>query len=532
MTSLESKPKVADRAIVTPNVDISVCILATDDVEALQLTATSASMLGSVVIGQQEGATPVVIENAILVTIPLIETIGQAWDRLLRAAPHERCVLLQPGEVVLAGQPGQDTPFAPSIVVDHPDAYEPPDRLGPVRVVDRGACRIVGRLRPVVDHDGPDHDETGSLVIVDTGMRRGAAYEAWVQFLAVGLDDTEDPAELLDMATLLALTGEHDAAITRLYAMLGAFEGDLGRRIARLLAYCAVRRGRRMEAVHATHVWERLEPNPGPALALRGVALATQQLSGHALPLLEAALASGLTDSDGVTVDRTWIEAMVSKARQRLPRVESLAGQEVYSMHHRSALGPLLEAWNELGRPVSELLGLFNDVSRRIVRNRIFETLGAIDSISCIQYAEELAADGMGPNVVDLLVSVVARGDITLDEVRPWADRVRAAGREKRCPLVEFAGVPVGPPVERVLAAAELIDRYQDERGRELLETATRSLPTAAIGGALHRLAAEVPSVLGAFIEAAARSSARREALAVTLERGGAPELAEQLRSA
>jgi hypothetical protein len=313
--------------------------------------------------------------------------------------------------------------------------------------------------------------------------------------------------------------------------VVGALHGDLARHAARLLALCALRRGRLTEAVLGTREWERHEPRLGPVLAVRGLALASARLPAAARELLEAAQAKGLVDSDGVAVDRTWVDAVLASAKLSVAREAEIVVQEFKNFTPKSWGVPLLESWIRAGGALDELLGALDDASARKLRRQLYKQIACIDSVACLEYAEHVFLAGVDPALTDLLDAVVARGELDLDDARRWSARVRAAGRSDACPLASLAATAGGPPVARVLAAAELIEQYADPRGPELLEYAARNLHTAAIRGVMHRLAAEAPSTLGLFITAVTRSAVRREAVAATLERGGESELADELRA-
>ena len=517
---------------MTSTAAISVCVLANDDAAALQLTLDAAAGLGTLVVGVPEGSVaPLPHTGATTVPIALTESVGAAWDRVLRGAPDDHCLLLHPGEVIVAGHPAVDAPFSSCTVIDHPDPFALPDRLDAVRLVDRSRCRVRGHVRPVLAADGPTGEGHGTIVVVDAGSAPGPAHQAWLQHLGVALDATDDPAELVDLAALLAGTGELDAATVRLMQLLGAIHGDLGRRAARLLTFCAVRRSRRIEAELGAREWERLDDQRGPAMALRGVALASKLRVGHAVPLLEGALAAGLVDRDGIVVDRAWIETVLSDAKVRLPLLEPVVVAEIQALRTKPKIWNLCDGWLQLGRPLSDLASsLTGDVRRRFVTG-VVDHARAIDASGCLDMAEWLAEKGITQQVLTLVHLVTVRGELPFDDGVAWSERLRAAGKGQECPLPLLAVSPAAPPVTRVRAAAALVDRFADPRGIAVLREAAAAVHPAALGGILHRLSDEAPTALVSFIEAAGRTKERRAALADTLEAGSAQGLAEQLRA-
>ena len=520
---------------MTSNAAISVCVLANDDAVSLQLTLDSAAGLGRLVVGLPEGVRhrdDPAESDVTVVPIALTDSVGGAWDRLLRAAPDDHCLLLHPGEVVVAGHPALDPPFASCTVIDHPDPFALPDRLGIVRVVDRTRVRVRGHIRPVLAATcGSIAESHGTVVVVDAGSSPGAAHGAWLHYLGVALDATDDPAELVDLATTLAATGEYDAAIVRLVQLVGAIDGELGRRAARLLAFCAVRRSRRSEAELGAREWARLDERTGPATALRAAALVAKLRVGTAVPLLEAALAAGLVDSDGIAVDRTWVETMLSDAKVRLPILEPLVAIEIQNLRSKPNIWSLCDGWLQLGRPLHALAAsLTGDVRRRFVDGAVDVARG-LDPDACLDLANWLAEKGITQQVLTLVHLVALRCELDLDDALAWSERLRAAGKANECPLPLLAIAPAAPPVTRVRAAAALVDRFADPRGLAVLHEAAVAVHPAALGGALHRISGEAPTALVPFIEAAGRTKERRAALADTLDAGGAPELAAQLRA-
>lgn len=518
---------------MNPPTDLTVCVLAPDDADALELTLSTVSMLGYVVVGLPEHSDlePV---GAIVHRISLDDGVGQAWTALLRAAPTDRCLLLHAGEVVVTGRPADDDPFGGCVVISHPHAFELPDRLGHIRLVDRRRCTVGGHLRPVVDGPPERGDEPvfGSTVIADTGHEPGPAHHAWLQHLAARVDDTTDPAELLDVTAVLAAGAEYDAALVRLRHLLFAYDGDLGRRVARLTAMTAVRRSRRSEAMLGSKEWERLDANPGPALALRGAAHVSRLAIGPAIPLLDAALAAGLTDDDGVAVDRTWIESMLSDAKVRLPTLDPLVAAQIKALPKARSVASLCERWHQTGRPLRQLAeSLRGEVRARFVAG-VVALARALDATDGIDMAEWLATDGVSNDVIRLVNGAASRGDLALDTAIGWSERLRATGKAEHCPLVTMSGTSETPPVRRVLAAAILVDRFRDDRGTEALELAVRMLHTAALAGALYRVVAAAPSAVPAFVEAGTNTPARAWAVADALERCGAGDVAEELRCA
>jgi hypothetical protein len=119
---------------------LSVCILSVGDDAALELSIGAAVGLGAIVVGLIDGERSP--SNAdVVVTMPLGIGLGEAWDRLLRAAPTDQCLLLHPGELKVAGDASSAAP-AECIVIDQPGPFSIGDRLGTIRLVDRTVVRL------------------------------------------------------------------------------------------------------------------------------------------------------------------------------------------------------------------------------------------------------------------------------------------------------------------------------------------------------------------------------------------------------
>ena len=513
---------------------LSVCILSVGDDAALALSIGAAVGLGAIVVGLIDGECAP-DDADVVVTMPLGAGLGEAWDRLLRAAPTDQCLMLHPGELKVAGDASSSAP-AECIVIDQPGPFSMRDRLGTIRLVDRTVVRLDGRLSPRLELK---RDATSSsLVILDAGSVVGDAYKGWLQHLGVAMDDSDDPEEIIELATMLAGTGEHDAAVFRISDIIEALDGDQARRAARLAALSALHRGRPSETWRAVERWAALAACPGPALAVKGLYLAQQQRMTAAVDLLERAVEAGLTDEDGISVDRLWVESALSDAKLRAKRLEGVVGTELAALKGErvgeSSLERMRPGWVGLGLSLGKLYELLKTDRRRRFVERVFLPTDDCEPDEAIDLAASLAASN-APNVPVELVGLVhrlaSRGELPLDTAVAWTARFRHANVSDASPLQVLALSPATSPVTKVLAGALELDRFDAGEGEVLLSQAAHGVHSCALAGTLRRLVEMAPKGVLPFLEAAGTTTARRALLADVLDRAGAPELAEHLRA-
>ncbi len=498
---------------------MSVCVLAGDDLEALAATVGAARGLGQVVVAvprplgettraallppipaqRAPGASPSAVK---VVELDLHCPVGQAWNVAMAAAEHDLCLLLHAGEALVAGRPGPDQAFTAATVVEQAEVFFGPQRLGTARVVDRRHCRFSGALRPVLevmqDAVPAQATPTGGTVLADLGARIGPVEGAWLQFSARHLDVSSDPQDLVDLATMLAATGRPDAALMRLLAVNGALMGELGRRAARMLTALAVEHDRLTVAEIGAAEWQRLGGARGPALAHLGAALAACGHSAAAVSALDEALASGLTDEDGVGVDRRWVTgtrhtARMAKHDAARDLTRQLRGLQAMLDGDESAL-PLLRSWVKAGWPLAKLLEAFPKADRPTVVEWMVDLAVPLGVRPCLDLAESLWRVDKD-RTVSLVQVAASLGSMPVEEALSWSRRFRKAGRGAYCPLTIVAAGAGVPPVSRVLAAAALIHDLDDERGRPLLQAAALKLHPAAVAGATQRLHERAPDL-------------------------------------
>ncbi len=506
--------------------DVSTCLLVGDDVDAALSTVEAVRALGAVVVAVPQSLAARVLEAlgaphagevTTVVEIPPAAGVGDAWNLALQAAPTDVCLLLHAGEVLVAGRPGPGEVFTAATVVEQTEPLTPPERLGNVRVVDRRRCRFTGMLRSGLEValDQPDGAPLaaghGSTVIVDLGAWIGPEYAAWLQFAARHLDATHDPAELVDLAAMLAATGEADGAAARLLTVHGALDGDLGRRAARLLCVLGQRHARIHEVELAVQEWRRLSAGrpgappasassstPGPALALHGLTLLSAQRPGEAATQLAAALEAGLVDEDGVGIDRGWVRSALFDARaasQRsasvLPRV--FAEIDVV-LETTQATNALIDLWIQAGPALSQMLEKVTGRRRRLLAAACLQRAALLGSRSCIDLAQFLWRGDQ--ETATLLVHVAAScGGLGVADALVWSRRLRSTHGAAACPLPLLAAGVATPAVTRVLAAAALIHDLNDDRGKALLQAAAIDLHPAAMDGAMRRLHGQAPDL-------------------------------------
>lgn len=498
----------------TSHDDLSVCILAGDDLDALRSTLEAARAIGPVVLAVPHALVARVRAEVgsvvptprggtaptVLVEIDLASTVAEAWNAAMDAAPTDVCLLLHAGEVVVGGRPDPEGVFGAAVIVEAPRAVVGPERLGAIRLVHRGRCRMRGALRPVLEVDGGvplGHGGAGT-VLVDLGARHGPDYAAWLHFAARAMDETRSPEQLVDLAALLAATGHTDAAAVRLVTVLGALEGELGRHVARMLAVLALRHNRELEVDLATREWQRLGGAPGPALALRGLSLLTSQRPGTAADVLDAALVAGLSDEDGVGVDLEWVLHSRQQARtwaQRSAASLPTAFAEIDTLLEspRTTMG-LVELWLQTGHLLPELLEKFSGKRRATLVSTLVDQAMSLGAWNCLDLAGVLWRSDKESAVLVLTVAAAA-GVLTVEEAVTWSRRLRGAGRAASCPLLTMVAGPSVPPVLRVLAAAALVHDVRDERGPALLQAAALDLHPAAVEGATRRLRTQAPDL-------------------------------------
>lgn len=499
---------------------ISVCVLTNDNDEAVHQTVEVARSVGAVVLGVVRGAAPA--PNGVRqVLLDRVDPVGAAWDRLLRAAPTDLCLLLHSGELLVGPRPSATDVFRQVTIVDQPDPLSLPDRLAPVRLVDRRRCTFDGLLRPVLAVDRAVAQrvrEQAGFIVVDAAAAPGPAYRSWIHASARGLDATSDPEELLELAQALAGTEEHDAAIVRLLALLGGLHGEPARRATRLLAFCALRRSRRAVVELAVREWTRLLPGSGLALALDGLSLLSAQRPMAAVRQLEAAALAGFVDDDGVTIDRAWFETALSDAKLRAARLEAPVAAAIQQLPHTPTAQTVIDGWLQLGRPLAELLQLLSGQNRRKVVDAVQAPGLLLDGGAGGELALWLSDHDDWPTAAAVVRRLAERGCLGLEDAVAWSDRLRRARRTFDCPLVLLASCAAVPVPIRVRAAAQLIHRFGDRTGAPLLQQAAQLLHPAALTGVLVHLEAEAPTATPLFVRAASTTATRL----ATLRRAGA----------
>lgn len=496
--------------------ELSVCVLSGDDLQALSATVAAAGALGHVVVGvpsdlMDDAASVVRAAGSVsLQAIDLAVPVGQAWTEMMAAAPSDLCLLLHAGEVPLAGRPVADQVFSGSIVVEQSELIASPDRLTNVRIVDRRRCRMSGAVRPileVLEDQALDRvpqarrpvEDQHPMVIVDLGTQLGPVTAAWLHFAARHQDETTDPDQLIDLAQLLASTGEVDGALVRLVALHGALEGETACRAYRLMALLAARHNRQHELELAVEEWQRIVGHPvGPAQALRGLGLYGGRRVGEAMTVLDDALALGLTDDDEAAIDRSWVLTARSNAEAWATRSATILGRlladvEIVTSDER-LVARLVTSWLEVGRPVSDLLDKVPAANRAPVIERLVKLGRQLGGERGLALAQALWRTDR-ESATSLVHSAAAAGTISVPQALEWSRRIRSSKGASACPLPILAASFAAPAVTRVLAAAALMHDLGDDRGRPLLQAAVLELHPAALDGATRRLQVSAPQL-------------------------------------
>lgn len=149
----------------------------------------------------------------------------------------------------------------------------------------------------------------------------------------------------------------------------------------------------------------------------------------------------------------------------------------------------------------------------------------APEVLRCLQHAD--------PNGVDVIADVIwARnpGDARVLTLVPtfaarlhsvrameWSARMRTAGMGRTCPLLERAGDPGVPALERVRAAALAHASFGDRRARELVERACHALADDEIVVALLEVHALAPAFGGSVVVNTATTPQRSLVVAAAL---------------
>jgi hypothetical protein len=495
-------------------------VLAVSDGGALPGYLASLESHGRLVVGVPDAEARSVPDLPGAVVVPLngCPSLGAAWEAILRAAPTDRCLLLREGEMLVAGNPATVAPFAAAVVVDVLDPLAPPDRLPDIRLVDRRRCRMTGALTPRLELDDPVPSgpaPAGSLVIVDTAVPLGPAYQAWLHRAGVAVAGTTDREEYLAIAEMLAGTGEYDAAVARLTDVLGAAHDLIDLRVARLLALVGLRRRRDLAAMAGVRRWAELTSAPGAAKAIEGLILIGGRRPYAAIELLEEALEAGLVDVDGYSVDRSWVEATYSRLLVDVPMERGNVTRRILASKATAAVDPtVIEAWNGCGLPYSEFITLFDGEARAAAVNRCLGADLTADPAATSALAEWFAEGGSWRHAVLALRPLAREGLLPLADAVAWSERRIARRAGETGPLETWAASGRAPLVGRVFAAAHLLGFDGGSTGRRLLgDLAPQVHPSILLPVAL-RLADEVPAAVGVFVEAASTTPQRRALLA------------------
>jgi glycosyltransferase involved in cell wall biosynthesis len=185
---------------------------------------------------------------------------------------------------------------------------------------------------------------------------------------------------------------------------------------------------------------------------------------------------------------------------------------------------PLVEAHWRSGRPLERVLDVVPD-------DHLMTVLGQL------LHAEPLAADAL----VELLwerrpgdrrvLAFALQGSVRLPlpRVLEWAARLRAAGLERDCPLLQVAADESAAPLDRVRAAAIAAEGFGDARGEALVSPAAAALQPEDFLVALLALDELAPTLLPALLLGVATTPERAEQMADALRSVGAVEQADAL---
>ena len=114
--------------------------------------------------------------------------------------------------------------------------------------------------------------------------------------------------------------------------------------------------------------------------------------------------------------------------------------------------------------------------------------------------------------------------------VGSWAARMQKAGIDEHSPLLNLASTTDRAPRDRLHAVLLLLAAFEDRRGVDFVGEIAGRFPPAKFEEAIVDIDAMSPELVGAFVEGAATTKTRCEALATILDKLGVGDVAEALR--
>ncbi|WP_412737650.1 glycosyltransferase [Krasilnikovia sp. MM14-A1259] len=191
-----------------------------------------------------------------------------------------------------------------------------------------------------------------------------------------------------------------------------------------------------------------------------------------------------------------------------------MAGYEIMSLMatgHSAEAAEILRAALRRGRLILPLVGIVGVLEG--VGSDVGELARLIpaDTVRQVLYATRHVEPPLAEAVVEALwqrfpgdpqlfgVVVWLADQLPLDRAIEWSGRLRQQGLAKYCPLLAIAASTKRPADERALAAAVVLESYNDQEALPLLSEALDQVPEDRAGAVLEKLRALAPNVASAI---------------------------------
>lgn len=336
----------------------------------------------------------------------------------------------------------------------------------------------------------------------------------------------KDALALVNLGRALSATGKNDEALDTFVRVRGLTTNrDVLRQALRAGAELLMAAGRPREALEWVEDLRRNSTSSAMADYLEGLARLNLLDTAGALACFERI--DQASDED-FTVSQHVLRLRRGLALAASERWDDAAVELLEGVRGRRVTdpvwAPLVEAHWRSGRDLTAVLEVVED-------DQLLTVLGQVLN------ATPAAGDGLAELLWDrqpqdrrlLAFALQAAVRLPLPRVLEWSARVRAAGLEQQCPLVQLVQTPGARALDRVRAAAIVREAFQDERGEHAVGDAAAALSPSEFATALLAVDELSPALLPALVMGATTSRPRSLAMADALRALGAEEQADAL---
>lgn len=336
----------------------------------------------------------------------------------------------------------------------------------------------------------------------------------------------KDALALVNLGRALSATGKTDEALEAFVRVRGlTTHRDVLRQALRAGAELLMAAGRPREALEWVEDLRRNSTSSAMADYLEGLARLNLLDTAGALACFERI--EEASDED-FTVSQHMLRLRRGLALAASERWDDAAVELLEGVRGRRigdpVWAPLVESHWRSGRDMADVADVLEDDQLLTVLGQVLNaTPAAGDALA------ELLWDRQPQDRRLLAFALQGAVRLPLPRVLEWAARVRAAGLEQQCPLVQLVEAPGARPLDRVRAAAIVREAFQDERGERSVAQAAAALSPSDFTTALLAVDELSPALLPALVMGATTSRPRSLAMADALRALGAEEQADAL---